>query len=81
MFNRRGLLAFFFALALLIFGFDQWSKLVVVESMEIGDRIQFFEFFASSFCYSHFILLVGLIQVIPLLVFVIADDLKYSFSL
>ncbi len=46
MFNRRGLLAFFFASALLIFGLDQWSKLVVVESMELGDRIQVFEFFA-----------------------------------
>ena len=46
MFNRPGLLAFFFALALLIFGLDQWSKLVVVESMELGDRSQVFEFFA-----------------------------------
>ena len=46
MFTRRGLLAFFLALALLIFGLDQWSKLVVVESMELGDRIQVFEFLA-----------------------------------
>ena len=46
MLNRRGLLAFFFASALLIFGLDQWSKVVVVESMELGDRIQVFEFFA-----------------------------------